>query len=179
MTDQSQPLSGHVTVVTGASRGIGRAIAVEFARAGADVVVAARSSESAPSKLPGTVEDTARLLTELGHEVEAVTKDFVLLHRGKRIAHGEVHVIRSLIDEHPHRVVVGTPQPRVLAGALYDRMEVRALEFGKDTLAVLTFAPEKFYAALPELLLKTGVAVTEIHSPDDNLEAVFRFLVHS
>ena len=66
MTDRSQPLSGQVAVVTGASRGIGRAIAVAFARAGADVVVAARSSESAPSKLPGTIEETARAVGAAG-----------------------------------------------------------------------------------------------------------------
>ncbi|TET95597.1 MAG: SDR family NAD(P)-dependent oxidoreductase [Dehalococcoidia bacterium] len=66
MTDQSQPLSGQVAVVTGASRGIGRAIAVDFARAGADVVVAARSSEKAPTKLPGTIEETAREVEAAG-----------------------------------------------------------------------------------------------------------------
>jgi len=66
MTDQQQPLSGQVAVVTGASRGIGRAIAVDFARAGADVVVAARSSEKAPTKLPGTIEETAREVEAAG-----------------------------------------------------------------------------------------------------------------
>jgi NAD(P)-dependent dehydrogenase (short-subunit alcohol dehydrogenase family) len=39
----SGPLSGKVAVVTGASRGLGRAIAVAFAEAGADVAVAARA----------------------------------------------------------------------------------------------------------------------------------------
>ena len=66
MTDQSQPLSGQVAVVTGGSRGIGRAIAIDFARAGADVVVAARSSEKAPTKLPGTIEETAREVEAAG-----------------------------------------------------------------------------------------------------------------
>lgn len=61
---QETPLLDQVAVVTGASRGIGRQIAIDFAKAGADVVVTARSSENAPSKLPGTIEDTA-------HEVEA------------------------------------------------------------------------------------------------------------
>jgi len=75
MTDQSQPLSGQVAVVTGASRGIGRAIAVEFARAGADVVVAARSSEKAPSKLPGTIEDTAREVEAAGRRAVAIPMD--------------------------------------------------------------------------------------------------------
>ncbi|MCH8919735.1 MAG: SDR family NAD(P)-dependent oxidoreductase [Chloroflexi bacterium] len=75
MSNESQPLSGQVAVVTGASRGIGRAIAIEFARAGADVVVSARSSEKAPSKMPGTIEETAREVEAAGGRAIAVPTD--------------------------------------------------------------------------------------------------------
>jgi citronellol/citronellal dehydrogenase len=61
-----------VAVVTGASRGIGRAIAVALAAAGADVVCAARSSESSPSKLPGTIDQTAREVEALGRRALAI-----------------------------------------------------------------------------------------------------------
>ena len=75
MSAAAKPLEGQVAVVTGASRGIGRAIAIDFARAGADVVVSARSSESAPSKLPGTIEQTAREVEATGRRALAVATD--------------------------------------------------------------------------------------------------------
>jgi NAD(P)-dependent dehydrogenase (short-subunit alcohol dehydrogenase family) len=58
----SRPLAGKVAVVTGASRGLGRAIAVALAEAGADVAVAAR----APVELDETAQQATR------HGVRAV-----------------------------------------------------------------------------------------------------------
>ncbi len=75
MTSEALPLQNRVAVVTGASRGIGRAIAVELARAGADVVVTARSSDAAPSKLPGTIDEAARQVQALGRRALAVPTD--------------------------------------------------------------------------------------------------------
>ena len=51
-------LEGKVAIVTGASRGIGKAIAIGLAREGARVVVAART-EAEGGKLPGTIHATA------------------------------------------------------------------------------------------------------------------------
>lgn len=57
---------GKCAVVTGASRGIGAAIATELGRRGASVVCAARASTANPLRLPGTVDETARAVTEAG-----------------------------------------------------------------------------------------------------------------
>ena len=58
--------SGRCIIVTGASRGVGRAIALGLGRRGAMVVCAARASAANPLRLPGTVEETAALVTEAG-----------------------------------------------------------------------------------------------------------------
>ncbi|MEX0799939.1 MAG: SDR family NAD(P)-dependent oxidoreductase [Dehalococcoidia bacterium] len=68
-------LKDAVAVVTGASRGIGRATALAFAREGASVVCTARSSDDAPTKLPGTIEETVRMVREAGGTALAVPCD--------------------------------------------------------------------------------------------------------
>ena len=60
--------------VTGASRGIGRAIALRAARDGANVVVAAKTTRE-HAKLPGTIHDAARAIESAGGRALAVKCD--------------------------------------------------------------------------------------------------------
>jgi citronellol/citronellal dehydrogenase len=64
---QQQRLAGKVAIVTGASRGIGRVMALTFARHGARVVIAAKS-EAETARLPGTIYSVAREVEALGGE---------------------------------------------------------------------------------------------------------------
>lgn len=64
---ESQRLAGKVAIITGASRGIGRVMALTFAREGARVVVAAKSEAEKP-RLPGTIYTVAREVEALGGE---------------------------------------------------------------------------------------------------------------
>ncbi len=66
-------MTGMVAIVTGASRGLGRAIANEFAAEGAAVVVSAR--RNSPTGLPGTAVDTAEQIRSRGGNAKALTCD--------------------------------------------------------------------------------------------------------
>jgi ABC-2 type transport system ATP-binding protein len=48
---------------------------------------------------------------------------------------------------------------------------------GERGLIVETRTPDAFYSRLPALSLADGTAIREVYSEDDNLEAVFRYLV--
>jgi citronellol/citronellal dehydrogenase len=58
-------LQGKTLFITGASRGIGKAIALRAARDGANIVIAAKTTEAHP-KLPGTIYTAAKEIEDAG-----------------------------------------------------------------------------------------------------------------
>jgi ABC-2 type transport system ATP-binding protein len=107
-----------------------------------------------------------------------MTEEILLIHRGQLLAQGRVHELRDLIDEHPHRIRVVCDNPRALAQALAAEPSVRTLsiEEEKDILTVETPQADRCYPAVSRAALDLKVNVSEITSPDDNLEAVFKYL---
>ena len=78
----SQMLEGRTALVTGSSRGIGRAIAQRLSAEGATVVVTARSHTPSPSlrggdatALPGTIGETVALIEKAGGRAIGVAAD--------------------------------------------------------------------------------------------------------
>jgi NAD(P)-dependent dehydrogenase (short-subunit alcohol dehydrogenase family) len=68
-------LVGKVAVVTGASRGIGEAIALRYAQEGAKVVVSARTVEEGDHFLPGSITGVVKRIKDAGGEALAVRCD--------------------------------------------------------------------------------------------------------
>lgn len=84
-------LQGQVAIVTGAGRGIGRAIAVALAKEGADLVICARTEEQ--------LQQTALEVQALGRKVVPVTADVSSLKDVRRVFEtlnrefGKLHIL--------------------------------------------------------------------------------------
>lgn len=113
------------------------------------------------------------------HEIQSLTQNIVLLHRGRLVAEGHVRDIRDLIDKHPHRIVLVGDRPRELAARVAGWDDVSGIKFLDAGAGILveTREPDAFYARLPALTAAGGPALREVYSEDDNLEAVFKYLV--
>jgi len=84
---EAPALKGRVAVVTGASRGVGRGVALALGAAGATVYVTGRSQKEGDAPLPGTVYKTADDVTAAGGRGIAVVCD-----------HADDAQVRALFD---------------------------------------------------------------------------------
>ncbi len=113
------------------------------------------------------------------HEVQAMTSHFMLIYGGRVLAAGDVGEIRRLLYEIPHRIRIACDRPRELARHLAGEESVDGVQTDAERgeLWITTREPRELFVALPELAARTGVAVHELGSEDDSLDAVFEYLV--
>ncbi len=132
----------------------------------------------------GGLADQGKCIVVSSHilfEVEQMTRSILLLHRGRLLANGDLRVIRSLIDKHPHQVRIATPEPRRTAEFLVTLPNVVSLRFDRadKALQLEVREPDAFYDALARAVLEEKLPLESFTSPDNNLESVFKYLVNA
>jgi len=113
------------------------------------------------------------------YEIEAITQTILLIHQGRILAEGNISDIRELIDEHPHKVYLSADDPRRLAQTCLIYEDILSVTFGDQPGDVIieTAKPDAFYKRLPQIIIENELHISQLYSPDDNLSAVFKYLV--
>jgi len=113
------------------------------------------------------------------HEVEEMTDTILLINHGRQLAHGNIFEIRELIDTHPLKVTIRCDRVNVLTSKLMEFDDVLSVEFDREKgqLTVETNRPGEFHKRLPRIVLDHDIRIHSLWSPDENLEAVFDYLV--
>jgi len=112
-------------------------------------------------------------------EIERLTHDVALMYKGRTVASGDISDIRALIDKHPHNIVIEGDGMPSLAKALLEEEYTVSVAFNgdRDGITVQVSRPDDFFSGLPGLIGEAGCSVTSMYSLDDNLEAIFKYLV--
>jgi citronellol/citronellal dehydrogenase len=164
-----------VVLVTGASRGIGKEIALAFAREGADIVVAAKTTSPDP-RIPGTIHETAREIEALGRRALPFATDLRkeeqidALAAGALEAFGRVDILVNnagavhfgdVVDWTPKRfdlvMTVNVRASFLLSRALLPGM----IEHRSGTIAMIATPvhPESCAGKAPYLISKAGMTM--------------------
>jgi len=139
----------------------------------------ARRHTMALVKAMGNAGKTVVVSSHVLHEVEEMTDNILLVNHGRLLAEGNIYEIRRLIDTHPLQVTIRCNQVKLLTAKLMEHEDVLSvnLDREKHQVTIETNQPEAFHARLPELALEAGVRIESLWSPDENLQAVFEYLV--
>ncbi len=127
----------------------------------------------------GNQGKTVVVSSHILHEVEEMTDTVLLINHGNIIAEGNIYEIRRLIDTHPLQVTIGCDKPHLLVSKLLEYEDVISVQFDRDRseVCIQTTQPETFHRRLPRLVLDNQITVFSLISPDENLQAVFEYLM--
>src|SRR6266478_8041385 len=112
------------------------------------------------------------------HEVDAISDQVILLSSGYVVAEGQIHGVRTEVEEHPMQILIRCGQPARLASRIFQLdtvVEARVHNDGKGLL-VRTRDPERFYLLLNRLVVD-GVDVESIEPADDDVHSVYEYLI--
>ncbi len=125
----------------------------------------------------GAMGRTVLVSSHILHEIERITEQIVILHRGRVLALGNSHAIREMLDQHPHKIVLDCNDPRELAKSIIGLDEVTGISFtNPGKLLIETKHLGQVHEKLPQIIVDSELSVTGIDNPDDDLQSILMYL---
>ena len=110
-------------------------------------------------------------------EVARLGSSVLVIAQGRLAAAGDYHTLRDQMDDRPHRVRIGTDQPKEIAAALIERSLAEGVAVTATAVEANTTDVDSFGRAIAPLAVELGARLNEVAPLDDDLESVFRYLV--
>jgi ABC-2 type transport system ATP-binding protein len=113
------------------------------------------------------------------HEVDMMSDSVILLNNGYVVAEGEIHGMRSEMEEHPMQILIRCDRPGLLAARVFEQDSVVEAKIHKDRLGLFikTRDADAFYLLLNSIVVDDGLTVESIAPVDDDLNAVYQYLI--
>src|SRR5205807_5230394 len=110
------------------------------------------------------------------HEVDMMSDRVILLNNGYVVAEGEIHGVRSEMEEHPMQILIRCDRPSLLAARVFEQDSVVEAKIHKDKrgLFVKTRDADAFYLLLNTIVVEDGLNVESVAPADDDLNAVYQ-----
>jgi ABC-2 type transport system ATP-binding protein len=112
------------------------------------------------------------------HEVDAISDQVVLLSNGYVVAEGQIHSVRSEIQEHPTQILIRCSRPREVAAKLVEAGHTIEVTIHNDERGLLakTRDPDRLYLALNDLAIG-GIEIESVAPADDDVLSVYEYLI--
>ena len=111
------------------------------------------------------------------HEIESITQSFLLICGGRLLASGTAEDVHAMMVGLPNEVALKCNDPHGLAAIVLREQAADSVRIAGDILTVATKQPARLYEQLPGWLKSSGIEVSEMHSADESLQALFNSLM--
>lgn len=121
------------------------------------------------------------LSSHILHEVDMMSDRVILMTNGYVVAEGDIHGVRTEMEDHPLQILVRCDRPSTLAARLFANTEIVEARVHDDRqgLYVKTRDIDGFYDLLNEIILEGDISVESVAPVDDDLSAVYSYLIGS
>jgi len=115
--------------------------------------------------------------SHLLHEIESITESFLLISGGRLLASGTAQQVHAMMEGLPNEIAMRCSDPHRLGSLLMQERVADSVRIAEGVLTVATQNPSRVFDQLPGWLAHTGMQVTEMHSADESLQALFNSLM--